>query len=110
MHSFCVHLFLLLCVICVGTEVLPPGALRYDVMEEQPVGTVVGSIYESVHDSLPSNAAVLQYSLSPAINEFVNIDPRNGLVRTSVVLDRELLCSTDFDTDCTLDPINVISQ
>ena len=68
MHSLPFRLLLLRAII-VGTEVLPPGALRYDVMEEQPVGTVVGSIYASVGDSVPSSAVSLQYSLSPAVNE-----------------------------------------
>jgi len=82
-------------------------ALRYDVMEEQPVGTVVGSVYNSTRGSV-AGPARLQYSLSGG-SEYVNIDPLSGLVRTSVVLDREALCATEYDTECYLEPLTVFS-
>jgi Cadherin-like len=81
-----------------------PGSLRYDIVEEQPVGTKVGDVSESLRQLIPRSN--VHFSLSPP-NQFVNIDPLSGVVRSSVVLDRETLCTMAFDTDCLLDPVTV---
>ena len=97
---------LFLCLVTMATS--PPLILRYDVVEEQPVGTIVGSVSNSLQHEFVPATVTLHYSLSRTFAH-VNIDPLNGLIRTSSVLNRELLCTTDFDEECLLDQLNVIS-
>lgn len=84
-----------------------PDALRYDVIEEQSVGTIIGNVRDSLRMSLPTSN--VHFTLSPR-SEYINIEPLTGLVRTSVVIDREVLCSTVFQGDCFLSPVNVVGK
>ncbi len=61
----------------------------FSVDENQPPGTLVGTVHASYLDSDPYNQFEYSFVPSHASTEFFNIQPYTGEITTSVVLDRE---------------------
>ena len=92
MHSSCLLLLLLYSTTyTVGSQ----DELKYQIEEEQPVGTVLGNLIEDAHlgrkyDSMQLNQ--LQFRFLKQLPTGFVIDNATGIIRTGGRIDREAIC------------------
>lgn len=84
------------------------GPLIFDVDEEQPIGTEIGNVARpGPSTSEQQMTSRPRYSLRPSPSPYFHLDPRSGLLRTAVILDRETLCPYDEVCELVTDVIGL---
>jgi len=85
------------------------GALVYELVEEQPAGTFIADLLRDCGLSVSSSStSTLKFSLLTASAHF-DVDPDTGVLRTSEVIDRDVLCpgqsTCELTTDIVVRPV-----
>lgn len=98
--SFFLGCMLVACYIAPANAYLTPFASTFDVIEESPIGTVIGGVAEYLNQfvmltvDIP-NSTKFQVIGSDALSRSFFIDPRTGVLRIISRVDREALCKSD---------------
>ncbi|XP_031670755.1 protocadherin-18-like isoform X2 [Oncorhynchus kisutch] len=110
---FYIRIWILLAVMALATQNVKGKTLKYQVYEEQKVGTVIARLKEDVADvlvKLPSSVSLRFRAMQRGSTSFLSVREQDGEISIRSKIDREKLCEKNLNCSIEFDVLTLPTE
>lgn len=110
---FYIRIWILLAVMALATQHVKGKTLKYQVYEEQKVGTVIARLKEDVADvlvKLPSSVSLRFRAMQRGSTSFLSVREQDGEISIRSKIDREKLCEKNLNCSIEFDVLTLPTE
>ncbi|KAK6324528.1 hypothetical protein J4Q44_G00038700 [Coregonus suidteri] len=110
---FYIRIWILLAVMAMATKNVTGKTLKYQVYEEQKVGTVIARLKEDVADvlvKLPSSVSLRFRAMQRGSTSFLSVREQDGEISIRSKIDREKLCEKNLNCSIEFDVLTLPTE